>query len=488
MATMNTRTPLSPMPLVLCLVLVAAAWAEAPPAPPSGPAVPAAPAAPAQPAGAAEAPLEWGPPAGGLAAAITLDGEASVGGKLVVGLALRSAAGQTIGLPPAKNAFGWLVILQTLGDAKKALYSEKVPMAAAGAAWPAEIDADKVVRLGPFDLSAAKAYPRTAARQLLEAYVSGKDDAPLPAAGGRMNEAIEAGRAMVRFTLCLPREGEKPTLVTSGPLEIAVGPPNLASLDAGVRGKYLDDLLKQFDRNPWAGQQAHDTCVRLGAEVLPKVLAAAFETQRPGHARLWLATTLADIRDPRSVDALIRLLDDPMEGVTHIVAYHGVKQRSEKLDKALLARVRTAKAESRLAAWALLGFMVHRGSVPEEVLKAGLESDDPRARTTVAEALAQHAGEANVQRLASLLADTSERVRGTAAAMLGKSGARTPPVIGALVKALDLPGDSARQRIAKALSDLTGRNVLYDPASDPAARDKTIADWKAWWAKNLPAP
>ena len=485
---MNTREPLSPMPLVLCLVLVAAAWAEAPPAPPSGPAVPAAPAAPAQPAGAAEAPLEWGPPAGGLAAAITLDGEASVGGKLVVRLALRSAAGQTVGLPPARNAFGWLVILQTLGDAKKAFYSEKVPMAAAGAAWPAEIDADKVVRLGPFDLSAAKAYPRTAARQLLEAYVSGKDDAPLPAAGGRMNEAIEAGRAMVRFTLCLPREGEKPTLVTSGPLEIAVGPPNLASLDAGVRGKYLDDLLKQFDRNPWAGQQAHDTCVRLGAEVLPKVLAAAFETQRPGHARLWLATTLADIRDPRSVDALIRLLDDPMEGVTHIVAYHGVKQQSAKLDKALLARVRTAKAESRLAAWALLGFMVHRGSVPEEVLKAGLESDDPRARTTVAEALAQHAGEANVQRLASLLADTSERVRGTAAAMLGKSGARTPPVIGALVKALDLPGDSARQRIAKALSDLTGRNVLYDPAADPAARDKTIADWKAWWAKNLPAP
>jgi len=490
--------------LACVLAIACAAYAEAPAAPVAAPApgavgaethraegesaAPAAAPAKAEgPGQPAEAPLEWGPPASGLAAAIALEGEATVGGKLAVRLALRSAAGQTIGLPPAASAFGWIVIVQTLGDARKSVYSGKVPMASAGAAWPAEIKAGDVLRLGPFDLSAAKAYPGKVARQLLTAYVSG-DDSVMPEAGGTVSKAIEAGRAVAKFILCLPREGEKPTLVTSGALEIDVGPPDLGSLEAKARQAYLDGLLKQFDRNPWAGQQAHDTCVRLGSEVLERVIAAAFETSRPGPARLWLATTLADIRDPRAVDALVRLLDDPDAGVTYVVAYHGVKQQSPKLDQAVVAKVKAAPADSMLAAWALLGFMVHRGSVPDDVLAAGIESPDPRARTTVAEALAQHASDYNLQRLAGLLADTNERVRGTAAAMLGQSKAARPAVIEALVKALDLPGDSARQRIAKALSDLTGRSGPYDPKADPAARDKAVADWKAWWAAQRAGP
>ena len=153
------------------------------------------------------------------------------------------------------------------------------------------------------------------------------------------------------------------------------------------------------------------------------------------------------------------MLDDPYEGVLHVVAFHGPKQENADLDKAIIAKVRGG-GQPGLAAWAILGFLVHRGSAPEEILKAGLESDDPRARAAVAEALALHASDDNVARLVALLGDKDERVRGAAAAVLGNSGVKTPAVLGGLVKALDLAGESARQRIAAALSTLTGRAAL----------------------------
>lgn len=436
--------------------------------------------------GAGVEPVAWGPPAAGMQSALTLEENPTVGGTFRFRLLLRSAAGQTVGLPPAEKAFGWLLIVQSLGDSKRAYYSEKVPMAATRTAWPAELGGERVVSLGPFDLSAAKVYASNVARGLLTAYVSGKEDADLPDAAGKLNALLEAGRAMAKFTLCLPHEGERPTLVTSEALGITIAPPDVASLKADAREKFFSDLMKQFDRGPWAGQQAHGTCVQLGKEVLPHVLKAVFETDRPSHARLWLTTTLADIRDPRSVEALIRLLDDPMDGIHHVVAYHGVKQASDRLDKALLDKVKASDATSRLAAWTLLGFMVHRSTVPEEVLKAGLESDDPRARGTAAEVLAAHASETNIRRLAALLADSSERVRGVAAKMLGMSKNHSPEVLGALVKALDLSGESARQRVCEALSELTRKDLPYNPAAEEAARAATIAAWKAWWEEKQP--
>jgi HEAT repeat protein len=101
----------------------------------------------------------------------------------------------------------------------------------------------------------------------------------------------------------------------------------------------------------------------------------------------------------------------------------------------------------------------------------------------VAEALAQHAGDLSVLRLAGLLADTDERVRSTAGAMLGRLGNRSPGMLAALVRAPDLPGESARARACAALSELTGRTMTYDPNADPATRDRTIPACKDWLAE-----
>ena len=425
---------------------------------------------------------EWGPPAGGLAVSLAIDGDAGAGGRMAFRISIRSAAGQPVALPAAKDASGWLVVAQNLGGAKKAFHSRRIAMADLAADWPAELAGDRTLVLAPVDLGPGPAWGSDTARELLLAYVSGKAEQDLPKAAGKLSDLVMPGRAVAKFTLCLASGGAKPVLVTSSALDMTISPPNLESMKPDGRDAFVADLLKQFDRNPWSGQQAHNTAVRLGKEVLAPIIAAAFETARPGHARLWLATTLADIRDDRSADALIRLLDDPMDGVRAVVAYHGPKQESPRLDKAIVDKV-TAGKDPGLAAWALMGFMVHRGTVPEEVLRAGLESDDPRARAAVAEALAKHASEFNITRLVRLLGDKNERVRSTAAAMLGKSGNKSPLVLAGLVKALDTPGEAARARICAALSELTGRGGLYDPKAGPAAREKVISEWKDWLAR-----
>jgi hypothetical protein len=435
--------------------------------------------------------VQWGPPSGGLLLSLGLEGDVSVGGRVRVNVSLKTAGGGSVALPPAKDVFGWVLVAQSTPGSKKAFYSERIPVAAGGAPWPAELSGDAVLALKSLDLTAVTVYSPQGAeesRKLLMAYVSAAQSgaapasADLPRPAGKMGQVLLPGRAMAKFTLCLPMAGAAPVLVTSAATDILVGPPDLKGLPAEARQAFLADLLKQFDRDAWSGQQAHDTAVRLGPEVLPQILEAAKEQKRPAHARLWLATALADIRDERSVDALIQLLDDPMGGVRSVVAYHGPKQNSPRLDKAIIAKVQASK-DGLLAAWAMKGFMVHRGTVPEEVLAAGLESDDPRTRATVAEALARHAGDYDTARLVALLEDKNERVRGTAAAMLGESGVKSPVVLGGLVKALDLPGETARQRICTALSRLTGRDMPYDPAADQATRDKTIAAWKEWRSK-----
>jgi HEAT repeat protein len=127
--------------------------------------------------------------------------------------------------------------------------------------------------------------------------------------------------------------------------------------------------------------------------------------------------------------------------------------------------------------------MVFRGQAPDEVLKASLESDDPKARATAAEALAGRAGDESVARLLPLLQDKDPRVRGTAAQVLGKMKSTSPKIVAALILALDAPDAGARQRLCEALMEITGRDGKYDPKADEAARAKIIADWKAWWAR-----
>ncbi|MCX5683367.1 MAG: HEAT repeat domain-containing protein [Planctomycetota bacterium] len=465
------RVIVSAAAIALAAMAALAAAEESPPA--------AAGPEPSEPAAA------WGAPSGGLVARLAVESNVMAGGAIRITVSLRSAGGGTVTLPPAKTIVGWLAVAQTTPGSKKGFYTERIFLAKGAADWPAELSGERVLAAKPVDVAALGAYSNEDGRKLLMAYVAeaaGKPAEALPASAGKLGKLLDTGKATAKFTVCLPVAGANPVLVTTNKVEFLVGTPDLKTLSPEARKAFEADLLKQFDRDAWSGSQAHDAAVTLGKEALPALITAASETGRPPHARLWLTTALCDIRDEQAVSALIKLLDDPLDGVRNVVAYHGPKQNSPRLDKAIIDKAKSGK-DTGVAVWALMGFMVNRGTVPEEVLKASLESSDPRARSQAAELLAQSANEASVGRLAALATDKDERVRSTAVSMLGKMNNRSPAVMGALIRTLDLPGETVRQRACATLSEWTGQKRPYDPAADQATRDRTIAAWKDWWKK-----
>ena len=186
-------------------------------------------------------------------------------------------------------------------------------------------------------------------------------------------------------------------------------------------------LLQKFNRNAWAAQKAHDEAVRIGTAILPDLIAAASERQRPGFARMWLVTAIADLPDPQSTAALLVLLGDPDADIRCVTGYYGARQKSAALDQAIAARAATAH-DARFTSYSLLGYLTFRGEAPEALLKAGLDSDDPRARAAAAGALATMASDSSKARLQTLLQDKDEHVRAAARKVLdAMQPAKGPP-------------------------------------------------------------
>ena len=425
---------------------------------------------------------QWGEAKAGLQTSLALKGEVAVEGRLIVHLSLRNVGAAPISLGAAKDIVGWVLLQQDLAGERSRYYSAKVFPARDAKDLPEQLDTNKVFELPDIDLSASGAYPYAARKQLLTAYVTGKGESEIPAPDKKLTEVLRPGTVRARFYLLVPRSEEKALLLTSNVLEFEVAPPDLAKMPPGKREALIAALLKQFDKDAWSGQAAHHLAVKHGKAVVPALVKAVKERKRPYHSRMWLAAALADIRDDRAAKALIELLDDPVGGVRHVVAYHGPKQHSAKLDEAILAAAGERK-DDRLTALAVLGYMVHRKKVPEKLLEVGIASDDPRARATVAQALSQHASDFTILRLTALLKDSDERVRSAAATTLGMMKRPLRTVYAGLIEAMDAPGERARKSICGALSELSGRKMPYDPAADEAARRATIESWKTWWAQ-----
>jgi HEAT repeat protein len=191
---------------------------------------------------------------------------------------------------------------------------------------------------------------------------------------------------------------------------------------------------------------------------------------------------LTDIGDARAADALIKLIGDSSEGTRYVIAYHGPKMKNAKLDAAILGKARSGD-DALFTAWAARGFSEYGRAFPEQLTAAAVSSKQPRARAEVAEVLAQKPDERNIRRLVALLGDEQEVVRMAAAKAVGNHAVQDARIKGALVSALDKPGDAARQQECAALVKLTGQQWQYDAQGDAAARQKTIAQWKAWWGK-----
>lgn len=427
-----------------------------------------------QPAGAA---VRWGRAVSGLQTSIRVAGDVRVADKLTLHLAVRNIGGAAVRLGPGDKAFGWAF----LGQDGKGVYSEKIFLARRQGDWPESLDSKEELRFQPIELSRQKVFPyRQGQLRIVAGYPEAVEGKPDPAPTGPVSEALFAGSAGIRWILVLTGAADREIVVVSNTAALDVLPPEIETLSPEAREAFVAKLLARFRRDAFSARSACRAATRLGPTIVPELIVTVEDRKAPTFARMWAATALADIGGERSADELIELLEDPEASVRYVVCYHGPKARSEKLDQAIAAKVQSA-GDGRMTAYASVGFLVFRSRVPEGILKAGLESDDPRARAAVARALSQQANDLNVSRLVALLKDADEQVRSLAASALGKMKPRANVIVGPLIAALDAPGETARRRICQALSELTGKKLLYDPNADEKTRKQTVADWKTWW-------
>ncbi len=429
------------------------------------------------------APPQWGTSKAGVQISLSVPGPIRTGGKFEAHVAVRNVGSAAVALPAAKDVFGWLLLLYSRDNA---YVTGKVFPAAelAPGKWPGELPGGGTIRLKPTDLSALNAYSYDKRRAVYTAYLKPESGAALPAADGKLADKLSPGSARARFMLYVPRPNESPLLLSSNVIELEIAPPDFSKLSPDAQREFAARLLKKFDKDAWAAMNAHGQAVGIGAPIVPYLIEGVRQRRRPGYSRLWLATALADIRCEASAAELIRLLDDPSGGVRSVVGYHGPKQHSAKLDAAIIDKISREKSTSTVS-YTLLGFMVFRKRVPEELLAVSFESADPRARATFAAALKGRASDFNVSRLTALLADENERVRSAAAKALGAMNRPSAPLIAALVRSLQAPGEHARKSIADALGQLTDRKAPYDPKADEETRRKVIQGWKDWWAEKV---
>lgn len=447
-------------------------------------------AALAQPGGegATPKPVEktWGPPQVGLQTRVEVKGTAKIGQPILFTCELRNAGTEPVQLQP-KAMFAWLFIVQQLGRAKSAVLTEKIFLAGEMDPW---LKGTTTHPFKPMDVGAAKVYASRGGLKVRGGY-------PTPPPGseplrpiGVLRDKVLLGPARARLMLYVTfEEASRPRLLVSNTLTFWVQPPEskkLSDMTPEVREAYLKSLIAMFKASATGGMKAHGICVGLGKEIVPHLIQAIEEPGLAYHAAAWMAAALCHIRDERAVAALLEILEKGRGDLHAIIAYHGPGQRDAKLDAAIIKRVATGKGTG-VTALAALGFMVTRGRVPEEVLKAGLESDDASVRGKVADVMKGQASNANVDRAVALLKDKDEKVRGVAARALGfmvtGKHDRSTRAAKALVEALDTPGGYARHRICEALSKLFSHEMPYDPKAPQTERNKVIAAWKAKWAE-----
>jgi len=423
----------------------------------------------------------WGPVKAGLALSAEVIGDVRRGSPAVLSVALRNSGGIAGGLCDRKDAVAWL-ILKTApanGTVGKYYFSGRVfPGSMKGSArWPESLASGRQFELGAMDFGDVALHPYSKGVKFLSHHLTGKGD--IPAAEGKLRDVLVVGKVSMQYMLYLQRKDDAPVVLKSAFVTLDIGPPDLKKLSASARKAFVDELIAGFYGDPFAGRNSHGLAVRLGGDILDDLLAAAKNPKVKGGGRMWLVTALADIRDKRSASMLVKLIDEP-GSVGHVVAYHGPKQRDAALDEVIIARASKSK-DPRMAALAMLGFMVFRGKAPGRLLDAGVNSDDPRVRSTVVAALSKTASIENVRGLVLLMKDTEPRIRSAVARALGAMGNRQAFVIGGLIGALDLQGDRALIDVCDALGKLTGRVAPYDSAASADKKRGVLAGWRQWW-------
>ncbi|HET6430164.1 MAG TPA: HEAT repeat domain-containing protein [Phycisphaerae bacterium] len=435
-------------------------------------------------AGPASRPAErpWGQAKAGVSVSVAAAGAWKLGGPMEVDFAIRNSGRVPATMPPRDELFGFLLI----GQGQTAWFSERIRHAETMPDWPAMLAEGAAVALPAVDLAGLDAFVYERGMGFHEGYptaFAGGKPAPATKAG-TFGKVLKPGAVKVRYIAHLPRGAEGALQLVGPTLEMNLGLENFAGLPEPMRRKVLAEIGVRLRKDAFSAMAAHRDAVQIGKPAVEAARAVAADRSAPAFARMWAATTLADIGGPEAVAVLIGCLEDPDEGVRHVAAYHGVKLRDKGFEAALDKRAGGGE-DPMLTAWAIMGYLRFRKVVPDALMAAGVESKQWKARAAVAETIARgNPDRSHLPLLRKLVADENGMIRISAARAIALVGDGSRQTVDALMTALEMEGDDARHAVATALCKVTGKTWVYSSQMSKEEREGVLRRWREWWRES----
>ncbi len=354
------------------------------------------------------------------------------------------------------GAFAWLLVVESRDSA---WFSEKLSLETQG-----PVPAGKVASV-PVHMSGMKFYPYVKGMKVVDGY-------PQREGGDGDGDEVRTfaslpQSARVQAIVSVRAEGER---ISTKSRAVPMVAPQAASQPAEGAA-----LLQQFRRNAFSAQAAHARAVRLGAQVAPMLEEGLKDPSMPGFGRMWIATALVDLGGETARKIAPVLAADSMEGVRLVLAFHGPKLKDAKVDEVILDRARSG-TEPMFTAWAARGFAQQKRPFPRKLVDAAFNSKEPRARAEVAHVLAASTDRADLDRLGAMFADENELVRVAAADSVRENTLKSAELARAMVRALDMPGESAKARIVEALAKVWQKPWVYDMQAAEESRVSVLRE------------
>ncbi len=425
---------------------------------------------------------QWGRSKAGLAVSAASADEWSLTRTMKLNLAVRNTGIVPGSLGGKEQLFAYLLIAQK----SNVYYTEKIKPAGGIAKWTGKLDPAKTLQMPTFDIAGLKVFSYMRGLKVKDGYpvqiVGGEVRSRL--AAGKVADVLRPGPVKVKCVMYLDREAEGTLLLEGKMIKVSLGVGDFSRLPEQRRKRLLADLSARMKKDAFSAKAACMDAVRMGVPAISTLAKVVHDARAKDFARMWAATALAGIGGKDAADVLIECLTDKTAGVRYVAAYHGLRAKNARFDKALNERAIGGK-DPMLTAWAIMGYLKFRKSVPPALLIAGVNSPQPKARAAVVETIAGGKPDrSHLPILRKLLGDDNAMIRRRAARAIGYIGDKSPETIGALIEALGLKGDNAAEAVAATLCTLMKKKWAYRAAATPKEKSEIIQKWRQWWEQN----
>ena len=242
-------------------------------------------------------------------------------------------------------------------------------------------------------------------------------------------------------------------------------PEHIAELIAKLEGGSMGERVR--------ASKAYKELTRIGRAAVPQLVAAA-NGDKP-WVRVWAAAALASTRDPRAVEPLLKVLEDPLAEARMIATWHGagLHNLDKRIAPAIVRRLADSAASVRQWAEKAIRERIKFRGILDDLQKM-TSSDSAFGRTSAFKLLMGHRHQDPADTIGKALSEEKDwRIRSAAVRCLGEGVMRPhQPMFDLLFRALD---DESEEVKADAVQIM--EHVLKETA-DQMPRDmrKQITD------------